>query len=416
MKEAAATSVLSPRWENLWTFAVSSLTSLSFDARKTLTSSSLDPLKTFTDIRRNLNLLDGARSRYIRWVNRVLQLHQGQNLEEFRIRFHIPKLSSYSSDVNKWIDFALKNSVKRLELNLGDRLAMNPFAKNYTFPLGALQVSPIKSLTDIELKCIDVTGEVLEYILFNCTSLERLCLECSRCHVDLNVSGLPLKLKILEIVCCPSIKYINISAVNLQSFKCIGPEMSVSFENFPRLVEASFGAGFSKYVVHNFRQLSASLSRLKSLVMEIDFLDDIGLMHMPVLSHLKYLELIVDIPSDESLLYFAPFIRASPFLHRLVVKVDWDGNSMCDSMREPKDCPPHRCLKVVELLGYAGNPGDNEFAMYVMKSAVSLEKIVIDPCNPGTKQSIDEIEAARMCARWLKLRVGPGAGFKFELR
>ena len=36
-------------------------------------------------------------------------------------------------------------------------------------------------------------------------------------------------------------------------------------------------------------------------------------------------------------------------------------------------------IKVVEILGYSGSNRDVEFVIYIIKNAVSLEKLVIDP-------------------------------------
>lgn len=46
-----------------------------------------------------------------------------------------------------------------------------------------------------------------------------------------------------------------------------------------------------------------------------------------------------------------------------------------------KDTPksPHGYLKVVEIVGYRGRKGDVQHVMYLVKNALALERIVIDP-------------------------------------
>jgi hypothetical protein len=43
---------------------------------------------------------------------------------------------------------------------------------------------------------------------------------------------------------------------------------------------------------------------------------------------------------------------------------------------------PHKCLKVVEIIGFVGCGVDLEIASYILIHTVSLEKIIIDPCHP----------------------------------
>lgn len=68
-------------------------------------------------------------------------------------------------------------------------------------------------------------------------------------------------------------------------------------------------------------------------------------------------------------------------------------------MREKADCPSHHHLnlKVVEIAGYCGNTWSVEHVVHLIKKAVELEKIVIDPRNlcflPGRDRDVKEIDA-----------------------
>jgi rRNA processing protein Krr1/Pno1 len=42
---------------------------------------------------------------------------------------------------------------------------------------------------------------------------------------------------------------------------------------------------------------------------------------------------------------------------------------------------PHKCLKVVELIGFVGCGVDLEIASYLLRHSVSLEKMIIDTCH-----------------------------------
>ncbi|GMP94512.1 hypothetical protein CsSME_00043954 [Camellia sinensis var. sinensis] len=77
MKEAARTGVLSLEWKNLWKF---SMGSLNFDASNTKGRMQQE-IETMS--------IETERTKYISRVNKVSNLHQGQNIEEFRVCFDL---------------------------------------------------------------------------------------------------------------------------------------------------------------------------------------------------------------------------------------------------------------------------------------------------------------------------------------
>ncbi|PIN11651.1 hypothetical protein CDL12_15741 [Handroanthus impetiginosus] len=89
MREAAITGVLSKRWQFLWTDS----TSLKFY------ESSGQPEKI---------------RKFVAWVHRTLVICSGNHLEQFEVDFMYDKC--HASDINIWIEFALKNKVKDVAL------------------------------------------------------------------------------------------------------------------------------------------------------------------------------------------------------------------------------------------------------------------------------------------------------------
>ncbi|KAI7994495.1 F-box/FBD/LRR-repeat protein [Camellia lanceoleosa] len=75
MKEAARIGVLSLECKNLWKLFMGSL---NFDASNTKACMEQE-IETMS--------LETERTKYISWVNKVFDLHQGQNIEEFRLCF-----------------------------------------------------------------------------------------------------------------------------------------------------------------------------------------------------------------------------------------------------------------------------------------------------------------------------------------
>ncbi|CAL2272511.1 unnamed protein product [Prunus armeniaca] len=408
LKEAQATSVLSRRWQHLWRHVLASTRTLDFDAEKTLCRLS--------------NLRAGARDllicRYVDWVNNVVEHHRGPMVETFRICFDLdPK---FSSSLDKWIQFAMEKGVQMLELDL---LSYGVFPRKffpcYIFPhelLGIKKESTLKhlcsdipslhrcacigfkSLTVLNFKSVDVEEEVLEYFLSNCPVLERLLVDDSPNLRNLRVVGPSVSLKYLVIEQCSSFISIEICDTNLVSFTYVGCEINMLLRNLPHLVEV---CDFSyKSIGDAFTQLSCCLSQLEILKLN-------GLLFQernhvfPVLANLKQLELKFQANDCFILLQLASFIKASPYLHRLVLEL----YPLCERretrFKKASKCS-HEYLRVVEIGGYDGRASDFEIVKYLIENAVQLEKIVIDPADPiephycfpkhRIKKTIEEVE------------------------
>ncbi|XP_059656673.1 uncharacterized protein LOC132303434 isoform X2 [Cornus florida] len=163
------------------------------------------------------------------------------------------------------------------------------------------------------------------------------------------------------------------------------------------------------------------LSQLESLTLQISNMmehtfeePDLEDTKFPVLNKLKRLELIVGATDDESLTVFVPLIEACPFLATFVFQLQW-----CKPFRKRKHerftSRPHEYLKVVEFIGFVGRTNDVELAMYLIRSAVNLQKITFDPRIPllvGTPWEFMETKrktAARKRAKKLGTKLPVGA-------
>lgn len=94
MKEVARTSVLSHIWKNLWTFSIGSL---EFNGLKVLQE---------IDFSQHYELLEPERVKFVSWVNQILNAHKGATINELRVLFDLG--ISFGSDIDSWINFALK--------------------------------------------------------------------------------------------------------------------------------------------------------------------------------------------------------------------------------------------------------------------------------------------------------------------
>ncbi|KAL6283085.1 hypothetical protein ACE6H2_014014 [Prunus campanulata] len=172
---------------------------LSFDA---LNFDVGNTFRQLTELKRELR--DEQSFRYVDWVNRVVEQHRGQNIERFRACFFLD--CRFKSSIDKWIQFAIERRVQILELEF---LAEKSFGdEDYTFPQKLLGISikkrsaleqflysawenlqyfpslhscgasiGFKSLKVLRLRHVGVTGEFIEYLLFNSPVLETLSLK-----------------------------------------------------------------------------------------------------------------------------------------------------------------------------------------------------------------------------------------------
>ena len=112
LEERQRTSILSRRWRYLWTFVTCNLV---FD------KSRLQPVWekfkcheiSIADFR---TALSTERSKFIVWVNDVLELQQGDTIDEFRVFFDMD--GTFSAVLDNWIRFLGQNLLFRLFLEI----------------------------------------------------------------------------------------------------------------------------------------------------------------------------------------------------------------------------------------------------------------------------------------------------------
>ncbi|CAN6564089.1 unnamed protein product [Malus baccata var. baccata] len=358
LKEAAATSILSRRWRHVW----ASTTTLSFDA----VNFDVGDSTIATTIQRFLKLEKQARDQeshlYVNWVDHILGQHRGQCIERFRVCFFLQR--NFAGSIAKWIQFAMEKRVQILELELWtDSIAC--LDDDYTFPHKLLldpekqkglfsnlpslrpcgySIAPFKSLRVVRFKHVGVIGDAVEFLLSNCPVLERLSLSFAKDLGKLRVIGPSIALKYLEIKYCLDLRFIEISGANIVSFIYCGPIRDLSLNNVPLLVEV-------------YNQNHA----------------------FPAFSNLKHLELLVDADYCLSLGRLASFMKAAPDLRSLVLGLGFRTSDEDMAVLEEVSKQPHHCLKLVEMAGYRGHKCCVKHVRYLVKNAVALKKIVINP-------------------------------------
>ncbi|XP_060667911.1 F-box/FBD/LRR-repeat protein At4g26340-like [Ziziphus jujuba] len=380
LKEAAATSILSKRWRNIWTFT----TNLDFHDEQTVNYLFNLPREDYH------TLINHARLKYIDGVNRVItKLSSKTNntlvgglINRFRINFDLCRSFSYSID--NWIEFAMKNRVQVLEL-LFYRYGGLARMPDSLYTLGKNHFDPktLKSLRVLNLASVDISGEVLEWLLSNCPLLERLQVAGSDGNlVNLRILGVPLKHLEIRGCCIRKLEILdaqNLVSLHIQTTYCF---RTFVLKNVPKLVDLFFDINFSldgEHLGRNFSLLSSCLSQLQILHLDLSIYKHLRNVVYPVLSNLKQLKLIFGATKNLTSLLsvIISFLNASPRLQRLELMML--SQKYYDQMRrfkiEPTNCP----LKEVEILGYSGSPTHDQLIMYLAENLVALQKIIVHP-------------------------------------
>ncbi|KAL3501211.1 hypothetical protein ACH5RR_035660 [Cinchona calisaya] len=406
MKEAARTSLVSRQWESLWKFYTGSL---EFDC----------------DPETQVLLFNGKRrfvteeTKFIGWVNQVLAALSGATtIQKFRVCFDLGK--HQTTTIDSWIRYVAARKVRKLELCLSSMLALDKpcilsLEEIYNFATpGQLMkknndLGNLKSLISLRLESVDVTDEHVSYFLSEWPFLEELAIAYSPSLHNLKVAGggdQLLKLKYLEVRYCMGLGHLEVTAAasNLASFNYGGPMINMIFQDVPRLSSFSLDSDYCEDLVHNgFKGLPFQVSQLQMLTLDLGWMMccfRFPCLNFPKLfTSLRHLELVFRILDEGTMLFVASFLRASPCLHKLVLKYKIDSFHTERMKRDPSNLEflinlgglrkqlvkkgyKYECLKEVDFLGWNGLKRDIEFVTHLIEASRSLERVTFDPCDP----------------------------------
>ncbi|CAL2275251.1 unnamed protein product [Prunus armeniaca] len=126
------------------------------------------------------------------------------------------------------------------------------------------------------------------------------------------------------------------------------------FRNVPLLVDVTYYKwyAYAEFTRIVFSQFSPCLSHLK--ILKLDIREAVYNQNhvLPILANLRHLQLLVDADYHWSLGRLASFMKACPYMQRLVLGLDL--KTKMAKIEKAAECP-HYSLKEVEISGYRGH-------------------------------------------------------------
>ncbi|XP_009758292.1 uncharacterized protein LOC107791699 isoform X2 [Nicotiana tabacum] len=240
----------------------------------------------------------------------------------------------------------------------------------------------------------------------------------------------------MEILWCRNVKGLEIDAPNLMSFKYIGPDILLPFQNFPQLSELTTGSQYCYSFIFNadkHESYSCKLRKLKLKAMRESWLTLHYPDNFPRPNNLRELELDLTLEAGESLLFFTFFIKAASLLSRFRARIiyipalhkQYVGIGVRILERAAREATAgfvHKRLKVVKLIGFTGRRTDYKLALHLLEiGRGSLKKIILQPTNDSHGIKIKRVTLIEKRSKQLEAKLPPGAklvmlySFKFFL-
>ncbi|KAK7362208.1 hypothetical protein VNO77_04314 [Canavalia gladiata] len=396
VKEAVKTSVLSSQWKHVY----ANPSNLVLDEENML---KIDYSAT-NDFKMN-------RTRaFVRNVKQYLSnVEEVRKIEELKVRFTFLNSEGYS-DVDDWIRFAIKRNVEVIDLCLGEENHLSASNDGYVFPcdivgnegacassfkslkclrLAHCVLAPHKhcnsgfsTLKTLELLKVDLKSMMhIKILLSSCNNLEWLGI--SECY---NMECLKIvhhKLKYLSLNLCRQLKALVLHSTSLETLEYKGNKIELVFDaprlkTFYSLVSDSIACHREVWPV--FR-LSIDLPQLETLMLECSCnMGEVMARRLPTFPRLRNLEIIKVAIKRQDLWWVAKTLKACPILERLELHLKTYSCSDEEIRKEswPPRCP-HNFLKEVTITGIRGHSSEIEIAIYLLRNAISLERMTIDP-------------------------------------
>ncbi|KAL3529666.1 hypothetical protein ACH5RR_008988 [Cinchona calisaya] len=326
LREAARTSILGRNWRCLWRSSLN----LNFDFMNM--SGKNEPFHG----KREADLVKKRERRFVAWVDRLLELHDGSKIKSCKIDY--PLHTWYHANVDHWIQKIAAQGVEKLHIKVAH------YTKCYEFPCRLLtRVETLSFLRHLTLdycrfnlphdfSCLGnlislsfanshLTQDNIDSI-FNCTKLESFSMKaCLFPHIRMKIASKcdHLKLKHLSITFCYNPEEVEIyTAISLSSLECLrGQLRRIWFRDSVKLLKLCF-VSFEEEGAYTFSQ-SGTFPQLQTLSLGLNVEKGFEISKsFPTFPKLRELVLFMEYIYPGSMLDFIiSFLKASPLLHKL---------------------------------------------------------------------------------------------------
>ncbi|KAL5719350.1 hypothetical protein ACHQM5_012141 [Ranunculus cassubicifolius] len=332
--------------------------------------------------------------RFVRAVDQVLQFYNREKLESFRVRYSLG--NEYASHINRWVIFAVKKHTEKLHLDFSHAPESSEL---YNFPCHSLQGESSKlkhltleacvlrphtdsikcftSLTRLELHDMPLNLSDLDDILFGCTSLEFLKLKLCRLCGGMGTVYIrgQLKLSWLVVEDCSGATTIEISSINLTTFEYSGLLTTFKFVGVPYL---------KNVFLHRHSWTNKFLTEVAEDFPQIQNLTQTMMVNMRILrpripstyQYVRKLELMVFLVREFDLRSIIFILNAFPCLQKFHLMMQCWNIKKEVKWEYSEELFYH--LEGVEISGFVDACNSMELAIYLMKYAPGLKKMVIN--------------------------------------
>ncbi|XP_073293296.1 putative F-box/LRR-repeat protein At4g15060 [Primulina huaijiensis] len=385
-QEAIATSVLSTRWRNLYTYIVR----LSYNTRHPSEQSN------YTYVQQ---LEEKEFPKYIKEIYDFLNSNNGCGfLKEFRV--HLPCLKG--ANIKTWFPLLLEREVESIDIRMIYHTKSMP--AYYSVPSkslikekgGGLGSFPgLKSLRILSLHSLHVEDRDVELFVSNCPVLEHLSIAGSYKLKKVSLVG-HSKLKRLDI--CSSRKASSIEVrdmINLVSLTChkLHPEYSLLLHNVPKLIEFNSDdqehlvdhilPGISSFILDQLQQIEVHMTGKTLLFFSA-----------PLLRNLKHLKLrLSNFDGGHRIPLYLLEAWDCPNLQKIELKLlrldyqvfDYTYYRQSRMILEMGYSSPGKTkfnLKEVTILGFTGSIDELTFTCsLIIREGMGLEQLIVQPCE-----------------------------------
>lgn len=217
IKTAASTSVLSRRWKPMW----NKIPHLDLDGRARIAS--LLPLKPKCFDNQTEDEIKRINSEFKSWVNKIIETYSGPSIHEFCLRYQLFTHGNDDSDhICRWLDFASKKGVQRLELDFSDSSGAPFLSRIWGMFIPTPTLESFTRLTSLSLKKVHLNAKVIDHFLYKCGQLEELKLYYVVGLSLVTISGPFPSLREIEIFKCHGDPTFVVSGTTLHSLTYVG--------------------------------------------------------------------------------------------------------------------------------------------------------------------------------------------------